>query len=221
MADWILDDWEDNLTLSSSLNINPHGWVDDEYWFSRGGMVFQANLQNPIETYLTRHEIPAAIRNLYNDLVSCLFPDVNMLVEEYRCWQHGSGHFYKVPDEARFVNRVCDLLVLEVDDELWLAPGTPRRWLEAGQRIELKHAHTIFGEVSYTLTPGELQQSIAAHVDLPNRRCKNVWLFVRSPFDRPMQAVQIDGKPWRDWNAEREAILLPQGDDQIDVTIFY
>ena len=52
LADWVLDDWEDNATMSSSLGLNVHGWVDDEYWFSRGGMVFQANLQNPTLIYL-------------------------------------------------------------------------------------------------------------------------------------------------------------------------
>ena len=46
-------------------------------------MVFQANLQNPVLEYLRRHEIPAAIRNLYNDFVACYYPDVNAFTEEY------------------------------------------------------------------------------------------------------------------------------------------
>jgi hypothetical protein len=71
LTEWVLDDWEDNSTLSFCLGLNVHGWVDDEYWFSRGGMVFQAHLQNAVLAYLRRQEIPAAIRNLYNDLVSC------------------------------------------------------------------------------------------------------------------------------------------------------
>ena len=118
MAEWILDEWEDNSTLSTSLDLHVHGWVDDEFWFSRGGMAFQPNLQNPILAYLLRHEIPAAIRNIYNAMVSCLYPDVNAFTEEYRTWVHGSGPFYKIPDEARFVHRVCALLVMEVGDEL-------------------------------------------------------------------------------------------------------
>jgi hypothetical protein len=121
MADWVLDDWEDNITLSSSLNLNVHGRVDDEYWFSRGGMVFQANLQNPVGIYLLRHEIPATIRGLYDNFVSCLYPDVNAHTEEYREWGHGSGPFYKCPDEARFISQVFDLLIVEKNDEIWLA----------------------------------------------------------------------------------------------------
>jgi hypothetical protein len=91
VARWVLDHWEDNATLSSSMGLNVHGWVDDQYWFSRGGMVFQANLQNPVLTYLRRHEIPAAIRNLYNDFVACYYPDVDAFTEEYHQWVHGSG----------------------------------------------------------------------------------------------------------------------------------
>jgi hypothetical protein len=115
-ANWVLDDWEDNATMSSSLGLNIHGWVDDKLWFSRGGMVFQANLQNPTLTYLRRNEVPAAIRNLYNDFVACYYPSVNAFTEEYRQWRSPSGPFYKVSDEAKFVNRVRDLLVREEGD---------------------------------------------------------------------------------------------------------
>ena len=52
----------------------------------------------------------AAIRNIYNNFVACLYPDVNTLTEEYRMWSHASGPFYKSPDEARFVNRLRDML---------------------------------------------------------------------------------------------------------------
>jgi len=77
IANWILNDWEDNQTLTSGMGMNIHGLTDDRFWFSQGGMVFQANLQNPIQVYLRRHEIPAAIRTLYNDFTACLYPDVN------------------------------------------------------------------------------------------------------------------------------------------------
>jgi len=221
LAECILDDWEDNLTLSTSLNLNAHGWVDDAFWFSRGGMVFQANLQNPIEAYLKRREIPAALRNLYNDFVSCLYPDVNMLVEEYRCWKHGSGHFYKIPDEARFVNRVCDLLVLEVGEELWLAPGTPRRWLEPGQKIEIHQAHTFFGVVSFTLQYGDQPETIEAHVSLPTRPCQTIRLFVRAPFDKPIKAVSVNGAAWNQWDAAEQMVIVPQRERTVHIQIKY
>ena len=67
------------------MGVNVHGITDDRLWFSQGGMVFQANLQNPILVYLKRHEVPpAAMRSIYNNFVACLYPDANAFTEEYR-----------------------------------------------------------------------------------------------------------------------------------------
>ena len=130
--------------------MNVHGITDDRFWFSQGGMVFQANLQNPILVYLKRHEMPAAIRSMYNNFVACLYPDANAFTEEYRQWSHASGPFYKTPDEARFVNRIRDTLALEEGDALYLASGVPRRWLESPAGIRVDRIATYFGPVSYT-----------------------------------------------------------------------
>ena len=221
MAEWVLDDWEDNSTLSTSLNLNVHGRVDDEYWFSRGGMVFQANLQNPVGVYLIRQEIPATLRGLYDNFVACLYPDINAQTEEYREWGHGSGPFYKCPDEARFVSQVCDLLVVEKDDEIWLAAGTPRRWLEAGQNIEVKSARTEYGEVSYVLRPGKMAETVEAEIILPPETCSKILLFVRSPYQKPITRVTIDGKEWKEWDAVKESILIPQTTKNIKVLVYY
>ncbi|MEP6596544.1 MAG: hypothetical protein ABJA71_11395, partial [Ginsengibacter sp.] len=221
MTSWVLDDWEDNLTLSSSLNLNVHGRVEDEYWFSRGGMVFQANLQNPVGIYLLRQEIPATIRGLYDNFVSCLYPDVNAHTEEYREWGHGSGPFYKCPDEARFISQVCDLLVVEKKDELWLAAGTPRRWLEAGQNIELKRAQTEYGEVSYSLHPGKVPETIEAEIQLPATACERVLLFVRSPIQKPISQVKINEQEWKEFDAKKEYVVIPQTNKNVRVTVSY
>ena len=208
LAGWVLDDWEDNLTMSSSLGLNPHGWVDDEYWFSRGGMVFQANLQNPVLAYLQRREIPAAIRNLYNDFVSCYYPDVNVFTEEYRQWRSPSGPFYKTPDEARFVARVRDLLVREDSSDLWLTAGTPRRWLAAGETIRFRQMPTTFGPVDLELNARE--NEIVGQVRLPSRnKFANAWLVLRVPESKKLSGIEIDGKLWRDFNRETGVIELP------------
>lgn len=219
IANWILDDWEDNETLSSGMGLNIHGMTDDRYWFSQGGMVFQANLVNPIQVYLKRHEPQAAIRNLYNDFVSCLYPDVNIFTEEYHQWRHGSGPFYKIPDEARFVNRVRDVLVTEDGDKLWLAPGTPRRWLDSPEGIRVKDLQTYFGPLSYTMqgSAGVIQ----ATVELPSRNpAKMAWLVVRVPSGR-IQSVSLDGQPWDRLDARREAIELPSQPRPLHLEIRY
>lgn len=218
LADWVLDDWEDNATLSTSLGLFVHGWVDDRYWFSRGGMVFQANLQNPILAYLRRNEIPAALRNLYNDFVACYYPDVNVFTEEYRQWASPSGPFYKVPDEAKFVNRLRDLLVREDGGTLWLAEGVPRRWWAPGEKMEVRNAATYFGPTSFRTeaTPDGAHVS----VELPARDpFKAAWLVVRVPDAKPLRSVEIDGQPWRDFDPARQRIRLPLKKGPMEVEV--
>jgi hypothetical protein len=217
-ASAVLDDWEDNATMSTSLGLFVHGWVDDKYWFSRGGMIFQANLQNPILVYLRRNEIPAAIRNLYNDFVACYYPSVNVFTEEFRQWQSPSGPFYKVPDEAKFVNRLRDLLVREDSDGLWLAAGTPRRWLAPGQKIEVRNLASYFGPVSYHMEAKNNAVSIS--VRLPTRNpYKTAWLVVRTPEAQPLKSVEIDGRPWQDFDVRRGRIRLPLRNEPLDVEV--
>jgi len=220
LANWVLDDWEDNATMSTSLGLFVHGWVDDEYWFSRGGIVFQANLQNPVLVYFRRNEIPAAIRNLYNDFVACYYPDVNVFTEEFRQWRSPSGPFYKISDEAKFVNRVRDALVREDPDTLWLAAGTPRRWLEAGEKIEARDAPTYFGPVTYSMVAGDT--GVEAHLELPSRNpYKTAWLVVRAPGGRRIRSVEIDGKAWSDFDAAQERIRLPAKGGAMEVSVHF
>ena len=219
IAGWVLDDWEDNQTLTSGMGLNVHGLTDEKLWFSQGGMVFQANLQNPISVYLKRHEIPAAIRNVYNNFVACLYPDINAFTEEYHQWRFGSGPFYKISDEARFVNRLRDMLALEDGDALWLATGTPRRWLESKDGIRVNNLVTYFGTVSYTMRSGSEPRLIEADVQIPTRNpAHTVWMVVRTPSAH-IRSVTINGHEWTKIDAAREAIELPldQGPLQIQV----
>jgi len=220
LANAVLDDWEDNATMWSSLFLFVHGWVDVQYWFSRGGMVFQANLQNAIVVYLRRNEIPAAIRNLYNDFVACYYPAVNVFTEEFRQWQSPSGPFYKVPDEAKFVNRLRDSLVREDSDALWLAAGTPRRWLAPGQKIEVRNLATYFGPVSYRMEGRK--NGVGISVQLPTRdKYKAAWLVVRTPEAKPLKSVEIAGQPWRDFDAAQGRIRLPLRKEPMDVEVLF
>ena len=217
-ARWVLDDWEDNATMSEPLGLHVHGWVDEELWFSRGGMVFQANLQNPIKTYIRRGESRAAIRNLYNDFVACYYPAVNVFTEEYRQWRSPSGPFYKVPDEAKFVHRLRDSLVTEYDGDLLLAAAAPERWLAPGGHYSVTEAPTHFGPISYSLEGADAE--VRATVRLPMRNpYRNAWLYVRAPDNRAIASVTIDGKPWADVDREGGRIRLPHEGKALAVVI--
>jgi hypothetical protein len=221
IANWILDDWEDNITLTSGLGMNVHGPTDDHFWFSQGGMVFQSNLQNPVLVYLKRHEIPAAIRSIYNNFTACIYPEVSAFTEEYREWRHASGPFYKSPDEARFINRIRDALALEQGDTLYLAGGVPRRWLESRDGIRVDHLATYFGPLSYRIRAGAEAGTIEASVQLPTRNpAKTAWLVVRVPSGH-IHSVMINGRPWEKIDKNLEAIELPSEIPNQEIIIRY
>ena len=164
--------------------------------------------------------MPAAIRNLYNDFVACYYPDVNVFTEEFRQWRSPSGPFYKIPDEAKFVNRVRDLLVREDGDTLWLAAGTPRRWLAPGEVVEVRGAPTYFGPVSYHLERNG--DGVDARVTLPNRNPANTaWLVLRVPVGKHLRSVELDGKPWADFARGMERIRLPKQTGEIHIKAHY
>ena len=77
------NEWNVRSTFNLDLLIYNHDRAHSNTIFlSQGGMVFQANLVNPIPIYLRLHKAPAAIRTLYNDFVACFYPDVNVFTEE-------------------------------------------------------------------------------------------------------------------------------------------
>jgi hypothetical protein len=147
---------------------------------------------------------PVAIGNF----VSCLYPDVNVFAEEYRMWRNASGPFYKSPDEARFVNRLRDALVLEKGDELWLAGGVPRRWLESESGIGIERLVTYFGPVSFRMKAGGAGV-VAVDLELPAARPpRAVRLMARVPRGR-IRAVTVNGRAWPRFDPDRDIIELP------------
>jgi len=221
IAGWILNDWEDNETLSSGMGMNVHGMTDDRLWFSQGGMVFQANLVNPIPVYLRLHETGAAIRALYNDFVACFYPQANEFTEEYHQWKHASGPFYKISDEARFTHRLRDMLVLEDGETLWLAPGAPRRWIASSEGIQVHEVQTFFGPVSYSLHAATKPGTITGEVTLPSLRpTKSCWLVVRTP-SKQIVSVTIDGRPWNRIDPQLEAVELPSKKGSLAIEVRY
>lgn len=220
IANWILDDWEDNETLTSGLGLNVHGLTDDKLWFSQGGMVFQSNLQNPLLVYLKRHDTPAAIRSAYNNFVACFYSGPNVFTEEYRAWAHPSGPFFKSPDESKFVNRLRDMLVLEEGDTLWLADGAPQRWFTDPEGMRVDRVGTYFGDLSYSLKqqkPGLLE----GEVTLPSRNPARQALLRVRLAQGTVQAVRIDGQNWADFDAKQGTIRLPKPGKTVKLEIEY
>jgi hypothetical protein len=108
-------------------------------------------------------------------------------------------------------------------DVLWLAKGTPRAWLEDGQTIAVSNAPTRWGRVSFSLRSHLGDGKIGAMLDLPARPPEAlVKLRLRVPAGHRIRSVQVNGKPWDQFDAPEETVTLPsQTQRRVDLTLNY
>src|SRR6185369_5987204 len=107
----------------------------------------------------------------------------------------------KIFEEAAFLERFRNLLVMEDGPNLWLARATPRAWLEQGKRISVKHAPTHFGSVDYEIVSAVDHGRITATIRMPARNAaKEVRLRMRHPVSAPIKSVMVNGQDWKDFD---------------------
>src|SRR5207249_10266797 len=117
-------------------------------------------------------------------------------------------------------DRVSDTLVRDEGHPLWLLAGLPSRWLETGQKIELQQVASYFGPLSLEASASEA--AVTARIELPSQNThKAAWLVVRVPSGKRIRSVEIDGKPWQDFDAAEERIRLPMTPGAMQVVVRY
>jgi len=110
--------------------------------------------------------------------------------------RRGEGPLYKTPDECKFIQWMRQMLVFERGDDLELGLGVPLTWMEDGQRIKVERAATLFGRVDLEIVSEASANRVRAQVRLAaSRPPKAVWLRLRHPAARSMQAAQVNGRP--------------------------
>jgi len=203
---WVLQDLEDNLFVSREWG-RP---VDlERFWFSHGGVTIQPNLQDLGIDYLRRGQVKHALRALFNNFGSSLYPDVRVFAEHPVVeLGHGVGPFYKPSDEAKSLVWLRAFLLHEDGETLHLAMGAPRAWFGPGQSFGVREMASFFGPVTYRVEPGASQ--IAVHVELDERRApKELVLHLRRPEGRTIQAVTVNGHAHADHTAETVRVASP------------
>jgi hypothetical protein len=106
------------------------------------------------------------------------------------------------------------MLVFEdpMSDTIWLGKAMPRDWLEDGKSISVESVPTKWGRVGFSIMSRLKEGKIVATVYLPsNRFGATMKIRLRTPGNVPLKSVRLDGKPWKDFNAEGETITLPAG----------
>ena len=195
-ADWILQDYEDNLYLSNQYGYTVNDF--EKYWFGRGGMSMQACLLFDVEPYLYRDDVKHALRALFNAQSVSYFPDVRMNTEhaapDFDGWR---GDHFKSSDEANVAGWLRQLFLREEGDLLLVGQAVPREWLQAGKECGIERAATYFGPASvvYRATDTGIQVHLQGPKRNPPRRIR---LRFRSPNNHPIRSAIVNGNAWKE-----------------------
>jgi len=208
-----LDVLEDRLLLEN-LYVQEHAERD---WLTAGWQ-YQGGLERTSNMHLAGDDVPVFIRSFLNGYAVDILPDQGYLFNEHAV--HGPPD--KIYEEACFLERFRHLLVMEDGPSLWLARATPRAWLEQGKKISVQRAPTHFGTLAYEIVSDVDNGKINATVAMPTRNPpQSVVLRFRHPKAARIQSVEVNGKPWRAFNVEKETIELRDLTRTVAVTAKY
>jgi len=208
-----LDVLEDRLLLENE-NAGARSKGD---WFLAGWQ-YQGGLERTANLHLAGDDVPSFLRSLLNCYAIDILPDNGYVFNEHAV--HGPPD--KIFEEAAFLERFRNLLVMEDGQRLWLARATPRAWLEQGKRIAVKNVPTHFGTTAYEIVSDVDHGKITATVKLPSRSApQEVTLRFRHPKSAPIKSVTVNGKECSTFDKDKETISLKGLAGTVAVTAHY
>lgn len=213
-----LDVLEDRLLLENTKLVErTNGYDPEKHWFAHAGWQYQCGLERHANIHLAADDVPNALRAVLNEYA------VDIMPKEYTFREHTTGGPPdKVFEEACFLERFRDMLVMEDGEDLWLTRATPCAWLQQGRRIAVRNAPTHFGTVDYEVVSDVDHDKITAGIDMPARNPpRTVFLRLRHPARKPIKNVTVDGKPWKHFDRQKEIIELAGLRGKIKVTVGY
>ena len=205
-----LDVLEDRLLLENAYV------AGRPYW--EAGWQYQGGLERTANMHLAADDIPVFIRSFMNCYAVDILPHDGYVFNEHAV--HGPPD--KIFEEAAFLERFRHLLVSERGGCLWLARGTPRAWLDSGQRVAVRHAPTHYGPVSYEITSNLTAGYVDAILELPERQPPAaVILRLRHPQAAALQRVRVGDREWTDFDPRAETIRLAGLRGSVSVRVWY
>jgi hypothetical protein len=95
-------------------------------------------------------------------------------------------------------------------ETLWLAKGTPREWLRDGLAVSAADIPTRWGRIGFLITSQLAAGRIKADVELPPGSFPAaIRLRLRTPEGHRLALVEVNGRPWADFEPALEVINLP------------
>jgi hypothetical protein len=208
-----LDVLEDRLLLevrakAKWAGANPRlaAYDPEKDWFSLGGFAYLLAIESQASIHLQADDVPLFLRTFYNSYAADVDPDAGYIFWE--CPFRFAAKD-KIIEEAGFVERFRLMLLMEDGESLWLAPATPRAWLEQGKKISVKNAPSALGTVGYEIVSDTDHGKITAVIEMPSRGDPQaILLRLRHPRAAPIKSVTVDGKSWPNFTPGKETIDL-------------
>lgn len=209
---------EDMLDNMESLEFLRTGLVEPTYdeetnrelWFHLGGFnKCQPYYRRSVELYALRDDVKPFIRGYFNTIPSLISRENLTFWEHF----HNAGGWNKTHETGWFLCQTRIMLVQERRDELRLAPFVTRNWLKDGMKVRAEQLPTTFGEVGYVIESSANEGVIEASITPPTRKPpKQITIRLPHPEEKRMKEVTVNGKPHKDFDAEKETVtIVPEG----------
>jgi len=216
---WMLDHMEDFWFLAEGWHDFP-AIASEKDWFNLGGFSkVQPNLCRVAEIYARRDDVKPFIRAYFNFIP----PQINK--QNLTFWEDftpDSGAWGSTEGSGYFLLLTRLALVMEREDELWLAPLMPNQWLRDALEVNVSFAPTHFGPVTYSLRSQARTGLILAEITPPTRTTrKAIVLRLRHPEGRPMRKAKVTGAKLIEFDAAREYVRFEPGTSAITVKATY
>ena len=211
----------------SWLGLTGRLYVDGEPGLKLGVTPFYVVISEELyhRAWLLRGETEKALLTFYSTLALAVDREALGTVERIANDDRRYAPFYMNSSASSRVNAMIRrTLVMEDGGALYLLAGVPRRWLEAGQKIEVEGGVTYFGGVGLRVVSELDHRRVRVELNLRNERperLKTIRLRVPHPERRPMRQVLVDGKEWHQWSADEERITLPTSGGRRRIEVRY
>lgn len=201
------------------------GWFDypasenQKDWYNLGGFSkVQPYYTHNAEIYAMRDDVKPFIRSYFNTISAMLNKETMWLWEHF----HQSGAWNKTHETGYFLQQSRFMMVIERENELWLAPFVTNDWMKDGMKVSLANAPTRFGNVSYSITSHAKQGYIEATINPPTRNAPaEIVIRLRHPEGKKMRSVLVNGKPYKDFDPAKEIVRLRPSGERVTVRAEY
>jgi len=162
--------------------------------------------------HLKRGEVKAYLKTYYNQFTALQDR------ETYTFWEHyqGAGR-HKTHEEGWFLMQTRWMLWMEEGQTLNLLPCIPRRWMEDGNRIQLKGVATYFGPLDLDVRSRVAEGRIEADIRCPGSRSPRS-VRLRLPHPSGEKAVALDGA---EYDSDTESAVIQNFGGMVKIRLHF